>query len=311
MDVMISMQGVPSALIAKNESWVRKQAQALVRHLPSNVEKADLIQVGLIAVAQAAIGFQWEGDRDTPEATEAFLRYARARVKGAMLDELRQMDHLARGQRRKLKVVQIARERLRNNNGAEPNLAQLAELSGLSIDEIARLEQADMQGRLKSGGGDDDAEDEIEERAATPHDEVEARVDTGIVLRRLERFFAALPDRDRRVIDAYLGVGLTPGQLAQQLQVTPSRVSQMFRGLVQRIAVHFGQDPRRALDRLPDRGRDGFERRMAQRELELAAQDGRSWGRLMEEVLTRPVGLDEPAPSRPARLRVDSQTKWG
>src|SRR5512147_381986 len=142
MCAMISMQGVPSSLIAKNESWVRKQAQALVRHLTSNVEKADLIQVGLIAVAQAAIGFQWEGDRDTPEATEAFLRYARARVKGAMLDELRQMDHLARGQRRKLKVVQIARERLRNCNGAEPNLAQLAELSGLSIDEIARLEQA-------------------------------------------------------------------------------------------------------------------------------------------------------------------------
>ena len=308
---MISMQGVPSALIAKNESWVRKQAQALVRHLPSNVEKADLIQVGLIAVAQAAIGFQWEGDRDTPEATEAFLRYARARVKGAMLDELRQMDHLARGQRRKLKVVQIARERLRNRNGAEPNLAQLAEMSGLSIDEIARLEQADLQGRLKAGGSDDDADDEIEDRAATPADEVEARVDTGIVLRRLERFFALLPERDRQVIDAYLGVGLTPTQLAEQLKVTPSRVSQMFRGLVQRIATHFGQDPRRALDRLPDRGRDGFERRMAQRELDLAAQEGRSWGRLVEEVLTRPVGLDEPTPSRPARLRVDSQTKWG
>ena len=102
---MSSLQGVPSALIARNESWVRRQAQALARHLPSNVEKADLIQVGLIAVAQAAIGFQWEGSRDTPEADEAFVRYARARVKGAMLDELRQMDHLGRGQRRKLKAV--------------------------------------------------------------------------------------------------------------------------------------------------------------------------------------------------------------
>src|SRR5512143_747336 len=124
---MISLQGVPSSLIAKNESWVRKQAQALARHLPCNVEKADLIQVGLIAVAQAALGFQWEGDRDTPEATEAFLRYARARVKGAMLDELRQMDHLGRGQRRKLKALQIARERWRSVHGTEPGLAQLAE----------------------------------------------------------------------------------------------------------------------------------------------------------------------------------------
>ena len=114
------MQGVPSSLIAKNESWVRKQAQALARHLPSNVEKADLIQVGLIAVAQASLGFEWEGDRDSPEATEAFLRYARARVKGAMLDELRQMDHLGRGQRRKIKVLQIARERWRGAHGSEP-----------------------------------------------------------------------------------------------------------------------------------------------------------------------------------------------
>jgi RNA polymerase sigma factor FliA len=80
---MVSMQGVPSSLIAKNESWVRKQAQALARHLPSNVEKADLIQVGLIAVAQASLGFQWEGERDTPEATEAFLRYGSRASAGA------------------------------------------------------------------------------------------------------------------------------------------------------------------------------------------------------------------------------------
>lgn len=310
---MVSMEGVPAALIARNESWVRRQAQALARHLPSNVEKADLIQVGLIAVAQAAIGFEWQGDRDTPEATEAFLRYARSRVKGAMLDELRQMDHLGRGQRRKLKAVQIARERLRSVQGGEPGLAQLAELCGLSIDEIARLEQADLQGRLKASGDDDDAQHPLEERAATPHDEVEARVDTGIVLRRLERFFAELPERDRQVIDAYLGVGLTPAQLAAQLQVTPSRVSQLFKALVQRIALHFGQDPKRALDRLPDRGSDGFERRLAQRELELAAQDGRSWGRAVEDALVRPIAASSPSDSeRPAeRLRVDSRTRWG
>jgi RNA polymerase sigma factor for flagellar operon FliA len=94
---MISMDGVPSVLIAKNQSWVRKQAQALVRHLPANVERADLIQVGLIAVAQAAVTFEWDGDRETEEAQQAFVRYARMRVKGAMLDELRQMDFSPEG----------------------------------------------------------------------------------------------------------------------------------------------------------------------------------------------------------------------
>jgi RNA polymerase sigma factor for flagellar operon FliA len=310
------MQGVPSSLIAKNESWVRKQAQSLARHLPSNVERADLIQVGLIAVAQASLGFQWEGDRDSPEATEAFLRYARARVKGAMLDELRQMDHLGRGQRRKLKVVQIARERLRSANGAEPKLAQVSALCGMSIDEMAKLEQADLEGRLKSSSPEGEDDQPAEYRAATPHDEVEARVDTGIVMRRLERFFAALPERERRVIDAYLGVGLSPTELAASLKVTPSRVSQMFKSLVERMAQHFGQDPRRALDRLPDRSGASFAQRMAQREVDQATRAGDGpWGRMMEEVLTRPMDLVEsPTAQHDAqsggRLRVTSTTRW-
>ena len=70
---MISMEGVPSSLILRNESWVRKQANSLARRLPSNVERADLIQVGLIAVAQAALGFEWPGDRESTEAREAFV----------------------------------------------------------------------------------------------------------------------------------------------------------------------------------------------------------------------------------------------
>ena len=307
---MISMQGVSSSLIARNESWVRKQAQALARHLPSNVEKADLIQVGLIAVAQASLAFVWEGARDTPEATDAFVRYARARVKGAMLDELRQMDHLGRGQRRKLKALQIARERWRGLHGSEPSLAQLAELCGMSIDQLSRLEQADLEGRCKGGAADADSDEPVEYRAATPHDEVEARVDTSIVMRRLESFFAALPERDRQVIDAYLGVGLTPAQLAAELKVTPSRVSQMFKALVQRTAAHFGQDPKRAFDRLPERSSDAYERRIAQRELELLSRaDEGAWGRMVESALTHPLPLPEAPPEPP--LHVDSDARWG
>ena len=315
---MISLQGVPASLVANNESWVRKQAQALARHLPSNVEKADLIQVGLIAVAQASLTFIWQGDRDTPEADEAFVRYARARVKGAMLDELRQMDHLGRGQRRKLKALQIARERWRAAHGVAPSLAQLAELCGMGIDELSRLEQADLEGRGKSVAADaEGSEEPLEHRAATPHDEVEARVDTSIVLRRLERFFAALPERDRQVIDAYLGIGLTPAQLAAELKVTPSRVSQMFKSLVQRTAQHFGQDPRRAVDRMPERAPDTYERRVDQREVELAARAGEgAWGRMMEHALIRPIAPEPqlgaaPPQSADDRVQVDNDTRWG
>ena len=313
------MQGVPSSLIARNESWVRKQAQTLVRHLPSNVEKADLIQVGLIAVAQAALGFEWEGDRDTEEAREAFVRYARMRVKGAMLDELRQMDHLGRGQRRKIKAIEIARERLRSTLGGEPGLAQLSDACGIEVDEISQLQQADQAGRARSTSGDDEdgEHSQPELHPATERDEVEARVDTAIVMRRLERFFTRLPERERMVIDSYLGIGLTPTQLAQELQVSPSRVSQMFKSTVDRVAVHFGQTTElRATDRValksPRRDTPEFDDLVTQREDELARSptDG-PWGELVEQALLAPLGPDDGADSADDDLRVTTSTRWG
>jgi RNA polymerase sigma factor for flagellar operon FliA len=214
-----------------------------------------------------------------------------------------------------MKALQIARERWRGTHGSEPSMAQLAELCDMSIDQMSKLEQADLEGRAKSSAAQAEGDEEpAEYRAATPHDEVEARVDTAIVMRRLERFFAALPQRERQVIDAYMGIGLTPAQLAAELKVTPSRVSQMFKALVQRTALHFGQDPKRALDRLPARSSDDFERRVVKRELELAASaDEGAWGHMVESALTRPI---EPArPESPdqtdQRIRISSDTRWG
>jgi RNA polymerase sigma factor for flagellar operon FliA len=308
------MHGVPSSLIARNESWVRKQAQALVRHLPANVEKADLIQVGLIAVAQAALSFEWEGDRDTEEAKEAFVRYARMRVKGAMLDELRQMDHLGRGQRRKVKIIQIARERWRATNGGEPTLAQLSKVCGLSVEEIAALEMLDQAGRMRSSSGPDSEYEEHyhEFHPATEKEEVEARVDTSIVMRHLEKFFAQLPERDRQVIDSYLGVGMTPVELAASLKVTPSRVSQLYKSVLQRISTHFGHPVQhRAADRVPAVAAKHFDELVAQREKELETlpTDG-PWGELIENVLTKPKEQFG-APPGDDRISVSSTTRWG
>jgi RNA polymerase sigma factor for flagellar operon FliA len=315
---MLSLQGASSALIARNESWVRKQASALVRHLPSNVEKADLIQVGLIAVAQAALGFKWEGDADSEAAKEAFVRYARMRVKGAMLDELRQMDHLGRAQRREIKVIQIARERWRAHHGADPGLAELSGVCGIGVDEIARLDQAALMAQTESLCEEPDPDGNPHAHAqhpATPRDEVEARVDTAIVMRRLEKFFATLPERERQVIDAYLGVGMSPVELAGSLRLSPSRVSQIYKSVCHRIARHFGHADQRAHGRWDSTAATPLDELVALREAELArsADAAAPWGALMEDALTMPeerFDADNPD-SAAARLVIDSSTRWG
>lgn len=311
---MISMQGVPSVLIAKNQSWVRKQAQALVRHLPANVERADLIQVGLIAVAQAAVSFEWEGDRDSAEAQEAFVRYARMRVKGAMLDELRQMDYLSRGERRKIKVIQIARERHRQQQGSEPSQAALAAATGIPADEINALLQADQLGRHQVNLDGEDGEEGdrgLRFHPATPQEEVEARVDTGIVMRRLESFFAELPERERMVIDAYLGIGLTPLEVAKSLKVTPSRVSQIYHSVVRRVAIHFGNAPARATDRYPDKTSDEFAALVRQREEELHRSPQGAWDEMMEQVLSQRRAAAAGGDHGQDYIEVTPTTRWG
>jgi RNA polymerase sigma factor for flagellar operon FliA len=309
---MHSMQGVSSALIAKNESWVRKQASALARRLPANIERADLIQVGLIAVAQATLAFKWDGDPDTEDARAAFVGYAKLRVKGAMLDELRQMDHLGRAQRRKIKVVQIARERWHALHGADPGLSELSGLCGVAVDEISRLDAMALSGQADRLSDEADPQGFSDPQgAATPADEVEARVDTAIVLRRLEKFFATLPQRDRDLIDAYLGVGMTPVELAASWRITPTRLSQMFHAVTERIARHFGNDERRTLDKVGPPAATPLDELVTLREAELArsAAEG-PWGALIEEALTTPADRFIGAGGT-KRLVVDGTTRWG
>jgi len=310
---MISMQGVPSSLILRNQSWVRKQAQAFMRHLPSNVEKADLIQVGLIGVAQAAMTFVWEGDRETDEAQEAFVRYARMRVKGAMLDELRQMDHLGRAQRRKVKVIQVATERWRASHGAEPTAAELSQSCGMGTKEIFELELAARVGQTTSLSEDPESGDlrSPVHEPATAQDEVEARVDTGMLMRRLETFFATLPERERQVIDSYLGIGMTPVELAQSMAITSSRVSQLFKSICDRIGIHLGHTQQRSTDRATRGSMADIDKLIALREAELAKSGSdRAWGELVEKVLAAPLDPTDGGPAT-RRLEVTGTTRWG
>jgi RNA polymerase sigma factor for flagellar operon FliA len=307
---MISMQGVPSSLILRNQSWVRQQAQRLMRHLPSNVEKADLIQAGLIAVAQASLSFKWEGDTESEAARDAFVRYARLRVKGAMLDELRQRDHLGRSQRRKVKAMELAKERWRATHAREATTEELGQVCGMTADEIFELELAARSGHTVSL---DDAGESGEMHAAsepaTASDEVEARVDTGMLLRRLEKFFATLPQHERQVIDAYLGIGLTPVELARSMKVTPTRVSQLFKSICQRIGVHLGHTHQRSTDRVRAGATTDLDALITQREAQLAhSGSGRGWAEVVEEALgTRPEWMDDS--SKP--IIVDDNTRWG
>lgn len=222
---MTALAGVTSAFVARHQGWVRKQAQAIVRHLPANVERDDLIQAGLIAIAHCAVSFEETGEPD------AFERYARQRVKGAMLDELRGMDPLSRDDRRKAKLLQRQ----------AGTLGERAAAAGMPIAEAAALLHADIRAHTAIDVDQEDVHRQAElgiNHPRTAHDHTEEAADRATHLRRLHTFCAGLNARERLVMDAYLGAGSTPIEAAAVLGVTPSRVSQLFAGLVARISKY-------------------------------------------------------------------------
>ena len=101
-----------NSILTEHAPLVKRLAYQLKARLPPSVEVDDLVQAGMIGLLDAV-------NRYEDNHGAQFETYAIQRIRGAMLDELRQMDHLGRGQRRKIKALQIARERWRGAHGIE------------------------------------------------------------------------------------------------------------------------------------------------------------------------------------------------
>jgi RNA polymerase sigma factor for flagellar operon FliA len=207
-----------------------------MRRLPASVDKADLVQVGLIAVAHAAASFRMPAMCKDVEAEQAFIGYARKRVRGAMLDELRQLDPLTRDQRRKVKAIQSARREWLQTCGVPPTLAEVAQRCGLCVEEASRLEAVANLVVDANPGHTLEFPSDPRWHLEGNESDLESRVDHEIIVKRLAGLWNHLPDKDRLVIDAYLGEGPSPVQLAHQMRVSVARVSQWHRGAIENIA---------------------------------------------------------------------------
>src|SRR5205823_14614658 len=112
--------------VAQFAPLVRRIAFHLAAKLPSSVDVDDIIQAGLIGLMDAATRF---------EASQGnqFETYASQRIRGAMLDELRQNDWLPRSMRKSLRQIEGAITRLEQRLGRSPSEGELAKELGVSL----------------------------------------------------------------------------------------------------------------------------------------------------------------------------------
>jgi len=205
-------------LITQHIPVVTHIVRETMGRVPSHVSRDDLTSAGLAALVQASKSF--DAERGVP-----FARYAATRVRGAILDELRGVDWASRSVRRRARDLDATRSQLAAILGRMPSTEELASAAGMTVAEIARNNEDIARAQVLSLQGAQDAslDDVLPTSGPTPEQLLEHRER----LTYLVEAVAELPERLRIVISDYFLDERPMSEIAAELGVTESRVSQM------------------------------------------------------------------------------------
>ena len=206
-------------LVVANLPLVDYAVRELASRLPGHVVRDDLISAGRLALTQAATAF--DPDRGVP-----FASYARTRIRGALIDELRSVDWASRGVRSRARSRDNAVECLGVRLGRTPTRAEIAAELGTSIDDVATLDgdlNRSVVLSLQGFAEGVDVEGLVAHRAAGPEEVLLHRERAAYVVAAVQE----LPQRLRTVVVGWFFEDRPMAELADELGVTESRISQL------------------------------------------------------------------------------------
>src|SRR5438105_9084766 len=209
---------------------VRRMAHLLAAKLPASVQIDDIIQAGLIGLMDAAGRYE-EGQGSQ------FETYAAQRIRGAMLDELRQNDWLPRSMRRALRQIEAAVNALEQRLKRAPTEGEIAGELKIPLTEYREMLQ-DARGyqliHLDDFSGDDD-DDYLERNCPDNRDNPLEKLQDNRFRKELIKAIDALPEREKLLMGLYYERELNFKEIAAVLEVSESRVCQLHSQAVARL----------------------------------------------------------------------------
>ncbi|MEU7905500.1 sigma-70 family RNA polymerase sigma factor [Actinoplanes sp. NPDC049118] len=205
-------------MIRENMPLVGHLVREMLFKVPAHVHRDDLASAGYAALVTAAKAF--DADRGIP-----FGRFAAVRVRGALLDELRSMDWASRSVRARARRAEVARQELTAQLGRTPTPVELAELLGVGVSELSNVDDDVQRAAVLSlqGFAVGTAEDMVTEASMNPEELLLHRERIGY----LHDAVAVLPERLRFVVETSFLQERPLSEVAAELGVTESRVSQL------------------------------------------------------------------------------------
>ena len=213
---------------------VKRIAYHLMARLPANVQFEDLVQNGMLGLLDAL-------DRFEEGFGAQFETYATQRVRGAMLDGLRENDWLPRNLRRELRRIEGAISALEHTHGRAPSERELADTLGMSLADYQKTLQ-DARGHQLvyfddfAGEGDEDfLERHFTDNNADPSNILEEKNVKALLVKAIER----LPEREKLMMALYYEQELNLREIGEVMGVTESRVCQLHTQAIARLRSQF------------------------------------------------------------------------
>lgn len=215
------------ALVLAHLGMVKRVALHLKVRIPPFMELDELIQVGMIGLLEAARAF-------IPAKGIDFENFALSRVRGAMLDEVRQLSYLPRSAVAFNKLETKATNVLASELGRTPTQAELAEYAGEELDEFQKKRgNAKRFETLSMEVITDEVMGIADERSRQP----DAIIERKDFMRAVTEAIAALAERDQLLMSLYYVEELNLKEIGETLGVTESRVSQLLTAIVKKLRL--------------------------------------------------------------------------
>jgi RNA polymerase sigma factor for flagellar operon FliA len=199
--------------------------------LPVHVDLDDLIHAGVMGLFDAVT--KYDGTKKV-----VFHSYAKHRIKGAILDSLRQLDWASRDQRRRQKQVDSTTRDLTSKLGRAPDDSEVANQLGVGLDRWHHM-QMEMRvvGVVSATPNPDLDHERTQEFAATPEFQPDRMCERRQLQHTLAHAIGTLPERYQKVVFLYYTNDMTMKEIGDKLGVNESRVSQIHKTALQKMAV--------------------------------------------------------------------------
>ncbi len=223
-------------LVLNHLNEVHFIARRIHKRLPVFVPLEDLVHSGVLGLLGATT--QYDSTRKVQ-----FKTFAQFRIRGAILDGLRILDHASRRMRDKSRKLNAASEQLSRRLGRQPTEEEIAHEVGLELADLRKLastlhglESVDRQAAF--GQDRVDTRDLIESAPAKSEENPFAQCLRSEMKQHLSQAMSNLSQREKQILSLYYFKQLTIHEIASMLDLNSSRISQIHSAALMKLRAH-------------------------------------------------------------------------